>query len=124
MSEPSSESLSRARRLRGHFYFKLTESGNQLGEFGNNLLPYNQTECADRRDEQRSGFAGNYISVWHEQQQGNKGATLADLKIEAQPGANNVYTLKWQVVNPGSEVYQGHAMVADGMLIGSYEKTS
>ncbi len=112
-----------SRSLIGHFYFKLTTSGNLLGEFGNNTLRYNQTECADRSDgcgKDRTQFLGTYDSVWWEYEQEDGGATLATLTIDAQQGATNVFELTWQVRDPGAERYVGRAMVADGDLKGSY----
>lgn len=51
-----------SKEFRGQFYFKLTTSGNLLGEFSNNAqgCTRNRTESANRVHGSSSSYEGDY----------------------------------------------------------------
>lgn len=109
--------------LIGRFYFKLTDSGNLIGEFSNNQCEErNYTESAIRIDRETHAepFVGKYRSTWCEAN-GMEGF-LAELTIRKT--SNDVFLLEWRYVE-NREVHTephffGQGMLCDGMLIGNY----
>ncbi|HTX21145.1 MAG TPA: hypothetical protein VMD27_04665 [Candidatus Aquilonibacter sp.] len=115
----------------GRFYFKLTDSGNLIGEFSNNNCDRNYTESAvpnssepdDSKPQSPSccKFVGNYFSTWYETV--DHDSVLAELEIK-QTGRKNIFSLKWWLIqNKKKEAktsFEGEGMIFDEILIGNY----
>jgi hypothetical protein len=112
-------------KVQGRFYFKLTESGNLLGEYSNQFMVRNDPECSSRTEGDILSFCGEFISTWQE----DVGPVEAHLVIStraANPSKCGNYSLKWSELSKGikgKEVFVGEAMLSDGMLIGNYWAT-
>jgi hypothetical protein len=105
-------------RIIGSFYLKKTESGNLQGEFTNNMLFTVNTESADLREEGEAPFLGKYFSTWYE----GDVPCSAELVVTYLPNAENKnvkYRLLWTNLN-GVPIYEGEAILAEGMLIGHF----
>lgn len=98
----------------GRFYFRLTSSGNLVGEFSNNLSVRNSTESADRTQGNITSFLGKYQSTWHEGGQ----SELLTLSIITKPNAQNIFSLTWSDANGPN--FWGEGLIAEGLLIGDY----
>lgn len=113
----------------GHFYLKLTDSKNLIGEFSNSNCNGNYTEGADLDTSQPppdSGkFSGYYYSTWHDDSDGHE-SVLAKLEIRRKH--NDIYSLEWYVAdrlagrsgNSFELRFRGEGMLCDGTLIGDY----
>ena len=119
-------------RTHGTFYFKLTTAGHLLGEYSNPGTPRARPECAFRGDNipnsDRTTFAGIYLSTWHEPGEVPE-AVAATLRIDpksAPADPPTQFTLSWTrgAGGRGSLMYQGEAMLNDGILIGHYHSAS
>lgn len=114
-----------AQKVQGRFYFKLTESGNLLGEYSNQFLVRNEPECSSRVEGQTNTFYGVFISTWWE----SNDAVARRLEISPkaaipnQPQPAGLCSLRW-LKSPNDskskEEFVGEAMLSDGMLIGNY----
>lgn len=103
-------------KVRGRFYFKLTESGNLVGEYSHWAIPENRPESALRmKSDTPPTFAGTYTSCWFEPQEGEP--VSATLTIDKRTPA--VFTLHWKM--PRNE-FRGEGMLCDGVLVGDYEQ--
>jgi hypothetical protein len=117
-------SLTNMSKIKGRFYFKLTDSKNLIGEFSNNESNRNYTESADLdfRNSTDSKFIGTYFTTWHEDDKGHE-SVLAKLKIEHKHP--DIYKLTWwQIINqqPSAKPsFEGEGMLCDGILIGDYQ---
>ena len=105
--------------LIGRFYFKITPSGNLIGEYSNRSSSSlgSFAEAATRISE-GNGWIGDYQSTWCEAP--NFAVASARLKI-TQVNAD-IFIVKWYdsaEPNPKT-LFDGEAMVCDGMLIGDY----
>jgi hypothetical protein len=100
----------------GRFYFKLTESGNLLGEYSNNAMGRISTESADRIPSLATrDFIGNYNSTWFEQ-----GAELLTLSISRKPRTNEmIFLLIWSDSN-NVPLFMGEGFICENLLIGNY----
>ena len=114
-------------KVQGRFYFKLTDSGNLLGEYSNQLMVRNAPECACRVEGEAGTFYGAYISTWWEPSLGKPIAARLEIGAKAaianQPPPAGLFDLKWlDYANgtQGSPLFEGEAMLSDGMLIGNY----
>lgn len=100
--------------LIGRFYFKLTESGNLLGEFSNQTSFANSTESADKVS-RGVGFEGKYITTWRQERE----PFIARLVIRRKSGNyRNILTLQW--FRDKEIIYWGEGFVEGGILIGDY----
>jgi hypothetical protein len=100
----------------GRFYFKLTDSGNLVGEFSNNALGRVSTESADRIPALSvRNFVGDYNTTWLE-----NGAELLALNISPKRNTNEmILSLVWR--NGTNEpAFRGEGFIIDHMLIGNY----
>lgn len=102
----------------GRFYFRLTTSGNLIGEFSNNLSLKNSTESADRIKGSATSFLGEYQSTWHEGGQ----SELLTLSIQTKPSAQNIFSLTWYDANGVN--FWGEGFIVDRLLIGDYRDQS
>ena len=109
--------------LIGRFYFRLTDSGNLIGEYSNNQCEErNYTESAIRIDQESHAepFVGKYRSTWCEAN-GTK-HFLAELDIRKK--SKDVFLLEWRFVENGKvhskPHFFGQGMLCGGMLIGNY----
>mgnify|MGYP000954873765 FL=1 len=98
----------------GSFYFKLTNSGNLIGEYSNNNIFVVETECAKSRIG-NNGFLGKFKSVWTD---GTNKSDVYDLEIILKPGSTLVYGLRWE---KKGAIYEGEGFIVDNMLIGCYK---
>lgn len=98
----------------GRLYFRLTASGNLIGEFSNQISTGNTTESADRITGHSSTFIGDFRSTWLDDNE----PVFATLRIQAKEGTINIFSLSWQI--NGSQSFVGEAIVVDGLLIGDY----
>lgn len=117
-------------RINGTFYFKLTTAGQLLGEYSNADTPRARPECAFRDEESkgaaRTTFAGTYTSVWYEPTNGGVAVTT---KLTIEPKSEPAdpmtqFTLTWTEVASGTDMFQGEAMLNDGLLIGHYHSVA
>lgn len=100
--------------LIGRFYFKLTESGNLVGEFSNQMSITNSTESADRVSED-VGFEGEYVTTWRQERE----PFIARLVIRGKSGNHrNIFALQW--FRDKEIIYWGEGFVEGGILIGDY----
>lgn len=97
----------------GRFYFRLTTSGNLLGEFSNNLSNGNSTESADRVSGNLNDFQGTYLSSWQE----NGTVLFADLTISIKH-APNIFSLVWARNN--KDIFWGEGFIIGDLLVGDY----
>jgi hypothetical protein len=110
--------------LKGRFYFRLTDNGNLIGEFSNNHSVHSQTESAERRPqndivpESPFGFIGTYQSTWFEAATDEPMSTR--LKIAYKDDFHQIFTLQWIRPNCDKPLFEGEAMIAEGLLIGNY----
>jgi len=110
-------------RLIGQFYYRLTQSGNLLGEFSNNGTLFNWTESADLvREDNKSidSFEGTYHTTW--QEGGNPCfATLIIIpKVTTAGPAINIFELTWTFKNQNQPTFYGEGFISEGILVGSY----
>jgi len=107
-------------KVRGRFYFKLTPSGNLLGEYSHSGIDQNRPECALRHSEERpQEFVGRYSSCWVEPN-GNE-PVAATLTIASRTPA--IFTLTWKMAGKDKfKGFRGEGMLCDGMLLGDYEE--
>jgi hypothetical protein len=108
----------------GNFYFKLTDTGNLIGEYSNKGTPKGRPESALRDDQDKGiGFAGKYISTWFEPTNApNRGDCLAaELKITQNLAPSDLFVLEWTPLPGSSTSYQGSAMLCGGVLVGNYQ---
>lgn len=99
----------------GRFYFKITDSGNLVGEFSNNASPANFTESASRNPAlSLRNFEGTYNTTWFED-----GAEHLSLIISPKDDANGILSLEWRNGNI-APVFLGEGFIIDNMLIGNY----
>lgn len=100
----------------GTFVFRNEEDGCLTSKYFHGNQPYPFVEACKRLDnspEQADGFAGEYKTVWI---QDNHESVEAELKINLQP--SNTYTLSW---TKGDNVeFEGIGMIYDGLLVGAY----
>ncbi|HCZ36318.1 MAG TPA: hypothetical protein DHV26_10385 [Cytophagales bacterium] len=99
----------------GSFYFRLTTSGNLLGEFSNNGSTENSTESAERKIPAGNSFVGEFYASWQEDGK----AFYADLEITPKTQTANMFTLTWMRDN--KQVFWGQGFLAEGLLIGNYQ---
>ena len=95
----------------GRFYFKLTKTGNLIGEFFND--DGNGTESSDRQKGDKQEYEGAYITTWQEK---NK-ARIADLKIIKML---EEYKLEWIEGSDGTTFTGSGRVGVDGTLFGTY----
>jgi hypothetical protein len=100
-------------QVNGWFYFRLTESGNLIGEYANDKSTFVTAECAEILPSSWTGmpFEGIYITVWQEDQ-----ALDALLSIKKH-GA--IYELIW--IREGKQLFTGRGAICDGKLVGNYK---
>lgn len=106
-------------KITGSFYFRQTETKNLIGEYTNNCLSIILTECSNYcgNNERNEEFIGQYITVWHDK---NEGTQTMNLEITFKEGSNKkIFTLKW-TDSKGKKVFVGLGFVVDRLLIGSY----
>lgn len=107
--------------LTGRFYYRLTTNGNLVGEFSNNHSTRSQPETAERIGGTVTapfGFEGKYQSTWFEPDDDQ--AVLAQLKITQKPGTHQLFNLSWTVPSSTTPLFEGEAMIGEGLLIGNY----
>jgi len=103
-------------KVLGSFYLKRTATGNLLGEYTNNELPYICTESADFLKGGKFPFEGLYTSTWRE----IEGSVICQLDIKIKEDTNNLkYRLLWKAVE-SEAVFEGQGFVVDGILVGNY----
>ena len=98
--------------IRGWFYFKLTESGNLIGEFSNNriniIIPHTAQVIGDNNN-----FIGIFNNEWRQDN------VDIDMTLTIRNEINNRVSLEW---NEGINIiYRGLGTIVDGILIGNYE---
>ncbi len=98
----------------GRFYFKLTENGNLLGEYSNNITQKAYTESAVRIEAGRNEFSGDYHSAWVED-----GKAIYAKLVIGESVFGKIYSLKWEEKS-GVALFVGRGMLVDGILIGNY----
>lgn len=98
----------------GHFYMKLTASGNILSEYSHTNMGRVAIEGANRPLKNRPiKFEGTYDTVWD----WGKSAIKMKLKI-VEFSATGIFELTWS--DKAGILYFGTAFLVDGMLVGSY----
>jgi len=105
--------------LIGRFYFKITPSGNLIGEYSHRN-PSSQGSFAEAatRSSPGSSWVGDYRTVWCEGP--SNSAESAYLKITQ--SASGVFSVLWcESLQPNAKViFDGEAILCDGMLVGDY----
>lgn len=118
-STQTSSQINHMSHVRDRFYFKLTSSGNLLGEYSNEGTLRSRPESALRKDTcETEGFRGEYTSTWYEPEETRTVAAL--LKIQHKPSSPDQFTLVWSDLKFSDVLFSGEAMLCDGMLIGDY----
>lgn len=98
----------------GRFYFRLTESGNLVGEFSNQTSLTNSTESADKVSE-GNGFEGEFITTWRQDSE----PFIARLIIRRKSiNHRNIFGLEWR--RESKVIYWGEGLIEGGILIGDY----
>jgi hypothetical protein len=107
-------------KVNRRFYFKLTNHGNLLGEYSNDMTSANLPESALRQPASSgTSFPGSYVSTWFEPT--TKNSVAADLIVLSKPQTSGIFSLEWTGNNYGSTChFKGEAMIHDGALIGNY----
>jgi hypothetical protein len=101
--------------MTGRFYFRLTTSGNLLGEFSNNGMDGNDAESANRIGVISNSFLGQFDATWYEENQ----AQHLILHIIAKPNTTNIFSLTWS--DSRNQIrFWGEGFIVDGLLIGDY----
>lgn len=99
--------------VHGSFHFRLTNTGNLIGEYLNNIDQAILSESANRMSDD-AGFAGEYITSWIE----NKQAMINYLKIEET--SQNVFKLVWTDLDH-NQVFEGKAtLLEENTIYGHY----
>jgi hypothetical protein len=103
--------------LGGTFFFKITDSGNIIGEFSNSDCDRTYTESADRTlpHSYDGKFTGSYITTWQE----NEEPQLSHLTILPKNG-HKVFSLEWKDKH-GKSMFTGEGILCDNILIGNYQ---
>ena len=104
--------------IRGWFYFRLTGSGNLIGEFGNNRTIFNFSQAADR-DLIDINFTNNFIGIYNNYWNEGNDRIQMQLVITAINGQRNRFNLVWTLNS--EPAYIGLGTIVDGILIGNYE---
>ncbi|MCS3870830.1 hypothetical protein J3D55_003746 [Chryseobacterium ginsenosidimutans] len=101
---------------RGFFYFRLTNSGNLIGEFFNDANNSTiRTESADRNNDGNT-FNGEYRSSWREENSFDG----MNLNIRISPNNNRIFELTWFETNINEPSFQGQAMILEENLLSGY----
>jgi hypothetical protein len=101
--------------IKGRFYFKLTDSGNLLGEYSHWAINESRPESALRTSPSASaGFVGSYVTCWYEPKDGT--AVFAKLTIGNRAPA--IFTVIWEIA--GQRKFEGEGMLCGGVLMGDY----
>lgn len=101
-------------KLVGSFYFKLTKSGNLIGEYYNNKMEKGtnpKTECANLKSGNKR-WVGSFNTIWQEE------STIYDLEIIENNSPNSGFKLYWKQKN--EVIYSGIGFEVDDILIGAY----
>lgn len=99
--------------LRRRFYFRLTTSGNLLGEYSNRTTLRNFAHVGDRKVVgDVNNFEGTYDACWLE-----NGTTPFYAELTITMTNPNVFQLEWR---GGEANYDGEGFVENGMLVGWY----
>ena len=98
----------------GTFYFRITTSGNIVGEFINQESSRAATESADRRGGNIDRFDGEYQSTWFDGQERNMTLTI----LPKGDDFLNIFRLAWS--DGTNDVFVGEAFLSNEMLIGVY----
>lgn len=109
--------------LTGTFYFKITPSGNLIGEYSHRNSPSRRSYAeAATRISHDSGWVGKYKTTWCEGEGPDFHTESATLIISEPEGAVELFTVRWhKSAQPDAEVmFNGEAMLCDGMLVGDY----
>lgn len=107
--------------INGRFYFKLTDAGNLIGEYSNNVAKGIRTESAIRNsfvELKHRDFTGIYTSAWFEPDP--TACIAATLSISLKPNCPGQYQLEWTHLEQPRKIFLGEAMLCDGILIGNY----
>ena len=111
------------KRFLGRFFYKLTDNGNLVGEFSNNVDADIVSESADWKCACEDNcpnclYHGTYLSTWRH----DNGAVIAELKISRKKGidaSDKLFSLEWRKDNK-TLIFKGEGMLCDGILIGNY----
>lgn len=107
--------MSNKEKISGWFYFKITESGNLIGEFSSFDVMINSSNSADI--EEAKGFIGTFNNVWLE----GKSKLSMTLEIKPIEESANRFNLTWKQGNDTMPTYTGLGTIVDGILIGNYD---
>lgn len=104
-------------KIRGRFYFRVTDSGNLLGEYSHWAIDQNRPESALRISPAAPvSFLGSYVSSWYEPT--NNAAVVATLTIGTR--TPEIFTVEWSI--GGKPKFRGEGMLCGGVLIGDYHE--
>ncbi|MCJ8154906.1 hypothetical protein MKJ01_14140 [Chryseobacterium sp. SSA4.19] len=99
--------------VRGSFYFKITVTGNLIGEYFNNYSNVSLSKSANRINP-GIGFVGQYVTSWSENQ------TSAEInKLTIEEISTNMFKLIWTDMN-GKETFHGKASLLEKNIIYGY----
>lgn len=97
-------------------YFRLTSSGNLIGEYANPQGAWPETAVRTGPGGELSSFEGSYKVSWTEEDKVPGGI----LKIRRDPD-RRIFELIW--LQYGKPVYTGVGILCDGLLIANYEQS-
>jgi len=104
--------------ISGSFYFKVTAAGNLLGEYAHKLPPTTRPECAMRTSESSTGFVGDYLTTWYEQN--TDSGIVAGLRIRLKTQGGTAYSLLWFEHKSNRILFTGEAVRNGDALEGTY----
>ena len=106
-------------KIIGSFYLKRTPRGNLEGEYTNNEQFTVSTETSVLVKAGKEPYLGEYETTWREPHK----VMHARLKVSAisakQTNTYAKYKLTWYSTE-GEPIYEGEAILAEGMLIGHF----
>lgn len=98
----------------GSFWLQLTQNGNLVGEFIDNVTKKIVTESADCRERDKlDSFVGTFGSTWSESDRPKS------MALEIKESKNGILELIWSDKN-GIGYYGEAFLSGDGKLVGTY----
>jgi hypothetical protein len=100
----------------GHFYFKLTSSGNLLSEYSFEGHDKVVIEGANRINGLLTSFEGDFEAIWIEKAVRFPVILHIELRLNTK---SEIFKLTWK--EKGTDIFTGEGFIVDGILIGSYK---
>lgn len=105
-------------KIIGSFYLIQNETGNLMGEFTNNASRTVSVESACLKEAGVMAYEGRYLSSWLEEGIPHTAELVIDM---ANSESDARYQLVWNDLYAGP-LYKAEAILAEGFLVGHFEK--